>query len=142
MLIGLLLVTVIYYYGIEDLKNNSTPVEVKPSAAFDHTFRSRAVHALSRMLQQLIFTAAAAASLFCSTFASPVQSSPQVTTTSGVIIGHAASNRTGVTEFLGIKYGEAAVGELRFAAPKRYVAPAGTVYNASEWVSCMCTVYQ
>lgn len=40
-----------------------------------------------------------------------------------------------MTEFLGIKYAEAAVGELRFAAPKRYIALPGTVYYASDWVS-------
>jgi hypothetical protein len=59
---------------------------------------------------------------------------PMVLTTSGAIIGHAAHNRTGVTEFLGIRYAEAPVGELRFAAPKKYIAPESTVFEASEWV--------
>lgn len=40
-----------------------------------------------------------------------------------------------MTEFLGIRYAEAPVGELRFAAPKRFVAAKGTVFEASEWVS-------
>lgn len=60
-------------------------------------------------------------------------SSPTANTTSGLIIGHAAPNRSEVTEFLGIRYAEPPVGELRFAPPRRYNAPADTVYNASEW---------
>ena len=59
----------------------------------------------------------------------------EVNTTSGLIVGHTAPNRTGVAEFLGIQYGQAPVGKLRFAAPKRYLAPVGEVYNASNWVS-------
>lgn len=61
--------------------------------------------------------------------------SSSVQTSSGLIIGHVASNRSEVTEFLGIRYAEAPVGDLRFAPPKRYVADPGTVYNASNWVS-------
>ncbi|KAF1995168.1 cholinesterase precursor [Amniculicola lignicola CBS 123094] len=61
--------------------------------------------------------------------AKPVRRSPQVVSSSGTIIGHEASNTSDVFEFLGIKYGEAA----RFAPPALYVAPSGTVYNASEW---------
>ena len=59
---------------------------------------------------------------------------PEVNSTSGLIVGHRAQNRTKTFEFLGIKYGQAPVESLRFAAPIRYVAPAGTVYNASSWV--------
>jgi|TARA_R110002003_G_scaffold384_3_gene19265 hypothetical protein len=83
------------------------------------------------MLQLLI--ALTAASLVTSTVGVPHHSS-HVQTSSGVIIGHQASNKTSVTEFLGIRYAEAPVGELRFAAPKKYVAPEGTVFEASEWV--------
>jgi hypothetical protein len=60
---------------------------------------------------------------------------PQVYSTSGTIIGHQAPDRPGTFEFLGIKYGQAPVGELRFAPPERYTAPAHTSYNASTWVS-------
>lgn len=60
---------------------------------------------------------------------------PRVNTTSGLIGGHQAPNRTSVTEFLGIKYAAAPTGELRFAPPKRFAAPPGTFYEASEWVS-------
>lgn len=58
---------------------------------------------------------------------------PSVSSTSGHIIGHRAPNRTNTFEFLGIKYGRAPVGELRFAPPRRYSPPKGTIYNASLW---------
>lgn len=61
--------------------------------------------------------------------------SPTANTTSGLIIGHAAPNRSEVTEFLGIRYAEPPVGDLRFAPPKRHIAPAGTVHNASDWAA-------
>ena len=60
---------------------------------------------------------------------------PQVTSTSGIVIGHQAPDRPDTFEFLGIKYGQAPVGELRFAPPERYAAPVNTLYNASTWVS-------
>ncbi|KAI1334473.1 cholinesterase precursor [Xylariaceae sp. FL0016] len=58
---------------------------------------------------------------------------PQVQSSSGEIIGHRAPNRTETFEFLGIKYGQAPIGDLRFAAPQLYTASNGTVYNASTW---------
>lgn len=85
-------------------------------------------------MHQFLVMVAMAASILSFFFAALVTTS-QVNTTSGLIIGHQAPNKTDVTEFLGIKYAEAAVGELRFAAPKRYIALPGTVYNASDWVS-------
>jgi hypothetical protein len=85
-------------------------------------------------MQHLLLTAAAVASLFGSAVAAPKNGS-SVTTSSGTLIGHPSSNKTHVTEFLGIRYAEAPVGELRFAAPKKYDAPVGTVFEASEWVS-------
>ena len=85
-------------------------------------------------MQHLLLAAAAAASLFDPVLAGKQQSA-RVQTTSGTLIGHQASNRSTVTEFLGIRYAEAPVGELRFAAPKRFVAAKGTVFEASEWVS-------
>ncbi|KAI4227238.1 MAG: hypothetical protein L6R36_002558 [Xanthoria steineri] len=84
-------------------------------------------------MHRFLVTIATAASILTVFFATLVTTTSQVNTTSGLIIGHHAPNRTDVTEFLGIKYAEAAVGELRFAAPKRYIALPGTVYNASEW---------
>lgn len=60
---------------------------------------------------------------------------PSVNSTSGLLIGHKAEHRPNSYEFLGVKYGQAPTGELRFASPKRYVAPEGTVFEASKWVS-------
>jgi cholinesterase len=54
-----------------------------------------------------------------------------VDTTSGRIIGHPASVRTGVSEYLGIRYAKAATGSLRFAAPQPYTSTA--IYNASSF---------
>jgi hypothetical protein len=85
-------------------------------------------------MQYLLLAVTAAASLFGPIIAAPQQSS-RVQTSSGTIVGHAASNKTSVTEFLGIRYAEAPVDQLRFAAPKKYVAPKETVFEASEWVS-------
>jgi hypothetical protein len=85
-------------------------------------------------MQHLLLTVAAVASLLSSAVAVP-KNRTDVETSSGTLIGHQSSNKTHVTEFLGIRYAEAPVGELRFAAPKRYDAPAGTVFEASEWVS-------
>lgn len=70
----------------------------------------------------------------------PVDNNPHVQSTSGTIIGHRAPNRTDTFEFLGVKYGKAPVGNLRFASPQRYVAPAGAIYNASNWVSLLCAM--
>jgi hypothetical protein len=60
---------------------------------------------------------------------------PAVNSTSGLIVGHKAERRPNTYEFLGIKYGQAPTGELRFASPKRYIAPEGTVFEASNWVT-------
>ena len=75
-------------------------------------------------------------SLLVSTVACPVTTSLRVnTTTGGLVVGHEAANRASVVEFLGIRYAEAPIGELRFAPPKRFAASPGTIYEASEWVS-------
>ncbi|KAK8096752.1 cholinesterase precursor [Apiospora kogelbergensis] len=60
---------------------------------------------------------------------------PLIDTTSGLIRGHSAPNRTCVAEFLGIKYAAAPIGELRFAPPNRFTAPSGAFYEASKWPS-------
>jgi hypothetical protein len=64
-----------------------------------------------------------------------IKDTPRVRSTSGTIIGHRSPQRPDTFEFLGIKYGRAPVGELRFVPPVRYVAPPDAVYNASTWVS-------
>lgn len=84
-------------------------------------------------MQHFFLSAAAVASLFGLAVTAPANSSG-VKTSSGTIVGHPASNKTHVTEFLGIRYAEAPVGELRFAAPKKFEAPPGTVFEASQWV--------
>lgn len=68
---------------------------------------------------------------------------PQVPSTSGLIIGHRAPKTSSTFEFLGIKYGQAPIGDLRFAPPERYSPPRDTIYNASYWVSALlpCTRY-
>ena len=83
----------------------------------------------------LLFVAAIAAQVVDLTPHSPYHHSRRVSTTSGILIGHTASNRSSVVEFLGIRYAEAPVEGLRFAAPKAYVAPEGTIFEASDWVS-------
>lgn len=91
-------------------------------------------------MQYLALTVTAVATLFVSAAAGPIQPGQVQTKTGGIILGHGASNKTSVTEFLGIRYAEAPIGELRFAAPKKYVAPQGTVFEASEWVCSVLRV--
>ena len=55
-----------------------------------------------------------------------------VRTDSGPVIGHAASNASGVSEYLGIPYAQPPVGNLRFAAPVRYAG--STTINGSAFV--------
>lgn len=43
-----------------------------------------------------------------------------VQTSSGLIVGHAAKTATEVSEYLGIPFAQAPVGDLRFAAPQPY----------------------
>lgn len=43
-----------------------------------------------------------------------------VQTSSGPVNGHAASNATQVSEYLGIPFAAPPVGNLRFAAPQKY----------------------
>lgn len=43
-----------------------------------------------------------------------------VQTTSGPVSGHAASNATEVSEYLGIPFAQPPVGNLRFAPPQKY----------------------
>ncbi|KAJ7226988.1 cholinesterase precursor [Mycena pura] len=61
-----------------------------------------------------------------------VAASGGVSTTSGEIIGHPASKRTAVTEYLGIPFAREPVGELRFAPP--LLSEKIGVINATEFV--------
>ena len=90
---------------------------------------------MSTIMHSFLLTAAALATLFGSVVSAGTAQSAQVqTSTGGTINGHGAPNRPNVTEFLGIRFAAAPVGELRFAAPQKYVAPQDTVFEASEWV--------
>jgi len=56
-----------------------------------------------------------------------------VETTSGPVSGHAASNATEVSEYLGIPFAKPPLGNLRFAPPEKY---SGTSpINGSQYVS-------
>ena len=67
-----------------------------------------------------------------SIFAHPFPVGSIVETSSGAIIGHAAQNRTRVSEYLGIPYAKPPLGDLRFAAPQTYTS--AQTYNASKFV--------
>lgn len=56
-----------------------------------------------------------------------------VETTSGLVAGHAATNYSEVSEYLGIPYAQAPVGDLRFAAPVKYTG--SSMLNGSVFVS-------
>lgn len=55
----------------------------------------------------------------------------EVHTTSGIVHGHAAVNRTQVSEYLGIPFAKPPVKDLRFAAPEPYRSNA--YFNASSF---------
>lgn len=60
----------------------------------------------------------------------------RVNTTSGIILGHPAANRTEVSEYLGIPFAQPPLGSLRFAAPEPYRS--SSTFNASSY-GLMCT---
>ncbi|KAJ6467943.1 carboxylesterase [Mycena vulgaris] len=68
-----------------------------------------------------------------------------VPTSSGEVIGHPASSRPGVMEFLGIPFARAPVGDLRFAPPvgfenKGVIISATTFSAACPYVSSTATI--
>lgn len=56
---------------------------------------------------------------------------------SGRVIGHAAKNASasGVSEYLGIPFGKAPTGNLRFAAPEKFEGSSSLIINGSVYVS-------
>ena len=71
---------------------------------------------------------------FCSPMSWKVGQTVQ--TASGSISGHAASNLTLVSEYLGIPYAQPPLGTLRFQAPQPYTSSGS--FNASKFVSISC----
>ena len=71
--------------------------------------------------------------LLSTTFAHPFHVGAIVKTSSGAIAGHAAHNRTRVSEYLGIPYAKPPLGDLRFAAPQSYAS--SEPLNAATFVS-------
>lgn len=68
----------------------------------------------------------------------------KVSTSSGSVIGHSNSKRPEVSEYLGIPYAKAPVGQLRFAPPVRFTSDApfeasAFVSDTTTWVSS--TIY-
>lgn len=57
-----------------------------------------------------------------------------VSTTSGPVNGHPASNAKGVSEYLGIPYAKPPVGELRFEVPEPYLSK--SELRGNKFVSC------
>ena len=55
-----------------------------------------------------------------------------VQTQSGLVTGHAARNRTAVSEYLGIPYAQPPLGNLRFAAPQSFHS--SNPFSASAYV--------
>ena len=55
-----------------------------------------------------------------------------VQTSSGPVVGHAAQNASGVSEYLGIPYAQPPLGNLRFAAPVSYAG--NTTIDGSAFV--------
>ena len=56
----------------------------------------------------------------CLSAASPRRVGASVRTSSGLIVGHAAPNRSEVSEYLGIPYASPPTGQRRFAPPLEY----------------------
>ncbi|KAE9364161.1 alpha/beta-hydrolase, partial [Stipitochalara longipes BDJ] len=63
--------------------------------------------------------------------------SAQVKTSSGIVSGHAASNATGVSEYLGIPFAQPPIGNLRFQPPVALSSPDSIVNGSSFGFACM-----
>jgi cholinesterase len=93
---------------------------------------------LVRLTTQALAIALTISSAQCSVLPRTFEVGQQVNTTSGIIRGHAASNRTEVSEYLGIPFAQPPVGELRFAAPQPYRPGSNQPFDASSYgLTCM-----
>jgi hypothetical protein len=63
-----------------------------------------------------------------------------VKTSSGLIVGHSATNKTEVSEYLGIHFAKPPLGNLRFASPEPYTSTA--TFNATSFVSLPAPTYE
>lgn len=72
-------------------------------------------------------------SFFCCLVLAKPWSGTTAQTANGPIVGHRASNRSHVIEYLGIPYAEPPVGPWRFAAPQKYTTKKKVI--ASQFVS-------
>lgn len=61
-----------------------------------------------------------------------------VETSSGPISGHAATNYSEVSEYLGIPFAQPPVGDLRFAAPEKYTG--SSLLSGAKYVSYFCQI--
>jgi hypothetical protein len=67
----------------------------------------------------------------------PVVAGVGISTTSGLIFGHAASNKTGVIEYLGVPYAASTSGSNRFQLLQ--CLNSTDPFNASSWVNFLFT---
>ncbi|KAJ6452477.1 carboxylesterase [Mycena sanguinolenta] len=65
-----------------------------------------------------------------------VSTTSGVSTSGGDVIGHPASNRPAVTEYLGIPFARPPIGDLRFAPPVGFENSGGVINAATFSVSC------
>lgn len=56
-----------------------------------------------------------------------------VSTTSGLVVGHVAPNKTGVIEFLGVPFAGSTNGSQRWLPPQRFTS--NLTFNASTYVT-------
>lgn len=75
---------------------------------------------LIRYSTQALGVALTISGAHCSVLPRAFEVGQQVSTTSGIIQGHAAANRSEVSEYLGIPFAQSPIGDLRFAAPEPY----------------------
>lgn len=105
--------------------------------AVDRALRPSSTAPMMKSVTLLVFASAAGG--FASNFEGiqPRQANwtvgQTVQTSSGPVAGHAATNDSTVSEYLGIPFGKAPIGDLRFAAPVKFTGTAPL--NGSSFVS-------